>query len=124
MEINNIKKELGLSGLKYIYFQKLLGGFSTPIYLITFNTRYPKMFLSVVKVLQQKALSLEKIKKMGVSTLLRKKWRLTPPRRLETITKVDDLSKALIIMNDMAGENYHDPKAFNESMIKYNIRYI
>ena len=116
------KFSLGLGDIKYVYLQQVLGVSSTPMYIVTYDSRYPKTYLSIIDVMDNPALLLAKIRSKGLFLRKIKVWS-TPPQRFEHLDEFKPASNALYLFNDLAGKYLSKLKNFRENT-EFNIKYL
>jgi len=105
-----LQADLGLSRFgRNVTIQKVIG-IGLPIYLITFNSKYPNVNLSAVRVKNIKSTWFGKVKRKAVHTHL-KPMKLTPPLQLST-AMMRPVSGSLLLLRDIAGEILRNPKVF------------
>jgi hypothetical protein len=102
--------DLGLEKFRYIFVQKVLG-YALPIYIITFNSRYPTVSLSATRVKKLKFTWVGKAKKMGIHTYV-KPIKLTPPIYLKS-AMISMTTGSIVIQRDISGEYLRNPKMFS-----------
>jgi len=102
--------DLGLKNFgKNVYIQKIIG-IALPVYIITYNSKYPKVLLPIMKVKQIKSTWPGKIKRKGIHVFA-KKIKLTPPIPLIS-SLVNMTTGSIVIMRDIAGEYLRQPRVF------------
>ena len=104
-----LQVDLGLAKFKKVFIQKVLGQ-SLPIYVITFNSRYPNVTLSATRVKKLKFTWIAKAKRSGLHTRI-KPVKLTPPLYLES-AMIRMTSNSIIVFRDLAGEYLRQPRMF------------
>ena len=95
------QKQIGLGKIKYVFIQKVLG-IALPIYVLTYNSRYPTINMGSARVKKLKSSGIFRLKKF-VTGVERKQIRLTPPILLH-LSSVNLVSGSLIFFRDVAGE--------------------
>jgi hypothetical protein len=95
-----IKFDLGLENYKYVMIQKVIG-IGIPIYIISYDSRRPTIYLTIQRLARVDTSNLYKIKKHG-SQFLANKFRLTPAMSIEKTHP--DMNSSLVICRDLAGE--------------------
>lgn len=110
----HIKKDLGLENYPYVYIQKILNG-SIPIFIVTFDSRRPNIYLSPIKVRKIDTSQVKKIKKYGKQFIF-KDYKMTLPILIED-SNIIVSSGNMFIIRDIAGEYYKGSKRpkINES---------
>jgi len=104
-------RDLGLEKFgKNIFIQKVIGS-ALPIYIITYNSKYPNVALSASKVKKLKFTWIGKIKRKAIHTYV-KPVKLTPPLYLDS-AMVTMTSGSLVIFRDLAGEYLRNYKMFS-----------
>lgn len=104
-----LKKDLGLNKFKHVYIQRIIG-ISIPIYIISFNSRYPELYISISKLKNVKTTTISRLKKAsnGFDFPL---FKMTPPEELNNFN--DNVSgNAIIITQDLCGEKFQDKNMF------------
>lgn len=96
-----LKDNLGLSNIKYVWVQKILN-MSYPIYILSYDSRFPGKYLSPVQVKQAEFTKIGKIKRHGIS-FIQKKVKMTPPIRIED-SLINLQTGYIFILRDFAGE--------------------
>ncbi len=91
------------------FIQKVINS-ALPIYIITYNSRYPKVHLSALRVKKIKSTWMGKIKRNGVHVHL-KNIKLTPPLILNS-SLIHMVTGSIVIMRDIAGEYLRQPRVF------------
>ncbi len=116
-----LKHELGLGKFKYVLIQRALG-ISLPIFVISFDSRFPKVLLSISKIRNLKFTWLGRLKSsFDYDDVQKNKLKFTPPLRIET-ADVLPRSNAVVLLQDLAGEHYRQPRMFeyieNDSRVR------
>jgi len=105
-----MQADLGLSKFRdNVFIQKVLG-YATPIYVVTFNSRYHRVGLSASKVKKLKSTWLGKVTRKAIHIYLGNA-KLTPPLILAS-SLIHPTTGSLIVMRDIAGEYMRNKKAF------------
>jgi len=115
----HIKKDLGLELFQNVVIQKAIN-FPIPLYVVTYNSRYPERAIFYSKVRSIKTSFLTKLKQYGIDNKF-KHVRLTPPIDLTYFNNARPRSGAYFYVRDMAGETFRDEKMFqaiNESLVE------
>jgi hypothetical protein len=117
-----LQKDLGLSKLgNNVYIQKVIG-IALPIYIVTFNSRYSTTLIGSTRVKNIKSTWLGKVKIKGVHLYL-KHIKLTPPLQLNS-SMTYMVSGSLIIMRDIAGELFRNPKVVECQKINNKLKLV
>ena len=104
-----LKYDLGLRKIHYAYIQKVIGA-GYPIFVVSYDSHRPDLFLSPIKVKNTKATQIGKIKQQGVHFYLRD-VKMTPPLPIES--SLTNLSSGYIfILRDLAGSILIDEKMY------------
>jgi hypothetical protein len=103
-------KQLGLSKFSNISIQKIIG-ISIPIYIITFDSRYNRRFLTYSRLNNIKSTSIKKIKSFSNDILQLKNVKLSPPANLYNID-LDISPSTILLLRDIAGEYFRTKKIF------------
>jgi hypothetical protein len=104
-----LKIDLGLKKFRHVMIQKVMS-ISQPVYVVTYNSRYPNVQLPAARVKKLKFTWVAKTKRSGLHTRI-KPVKLTPPLRIET-AMVRMSSNSIVIFRDMAGEFLRNRKMF------------
>lgn len=105
-----MQADLGLKNFgDNVFIQKVINS-ALPIYIITYNSRYPKVHLSALRVKKIKSTWMGKIKRNGVHVHL-KNIKLTPPLILNS-SLTHMVTGSIVVMRDIAGEFMRQPKVF------------
>jgi hypothetical protein len=105
-----LMSDLGLEKFgNNVFIQKVLG-VGLPIYVITYNSRYPRVGLTATRVKKLKFTWIGKSKRKGIHTYI-KPMKLTPPLCLQS-AMVTMTSGSLVVQRDIAGEYLRNPKVF------------
>lgn len=113
-----LKQDLGLGKFKYILIHKIL---SLPInvYVITINSRFPGIYIPFKRAKYLKSAYLKKLKKhlglMQTANYTAKDMVTTPPIPLTSFDRPIN-NNDVVMVRDMAGEFYRNPKMFAESI--------
>ncbi len=118
---NNLKNALGLNKFNFVWIQKVMG-ISIPIFLVTIDSRYPKIYLSMNSVKKSKTAIINTIKK-SVFSLNIKEIKLTPPVLINN-TSFNIGSNTLVIVRDVAGDYFHNSKIFEDIAIDIELKNI
>lgn len=113
-----LKKDLGLELFQNVVIQKAIN-FPIPLYVVTYNSRYPERAIFYSKVKAIKTSLITKLKQYGVANKF-KELRLTPPIDLNYFNS-RLRTNSMIFCRDMCGEQFRDDKMFqriNESLIE------
>jgi hypothetical protein len=114
----HLKKDLGLELFQNVVIQKAIN-FPIPLYMVTYNSRYPERAIFYSKVKAIKTSFLTKLKQYGIDNKF-KQVRLTPPIDLNYFNNARPRSGAYFYIRDMAGEQFRDKNMFqqiNESLV-------
>ena len=105
-----LQADLGLSKFKQnVFIQKVIG-YALPVYIITYNSRYPGVNLGAIRVKKIKSTSISRIKRKAIH-VFSKPIKLTPPLPLQN-SMFQPVTGSIIIMRDIAGEYLRNPKVF------------
>lgn len=96
-----LKMDLGLAKIHSVWLRKVIGA-GYPIFVISYNTHRPGIYLSPIKVKNSKLNTIGKIKRKGVHFFL-KNVKMTPPLPIEH-SMVSLSSGYIFILQDFAGE--------------------
>jgi hypothetical protein len=107
----SITKNLGLDKFKNVYFQKLIN-VPFPIYIITVDSRFPSRAIPTNQAKNAKTTSFKRIITTSDS-LISVAPKLSTLRKLDPVSKTQIPKGALIIIRDLAGENYINKKLYN-----------
>lgn len=111
-----LKKDLGLENFQNVVIQKAIN-FPIPLYVVTYNSRHPERAIFYSKVKNIKTSFIKRLRQYGVANKF-KSLKLTPPVDLNYFNQ-RIRSNAYLLIRDMAGEQFVDPKMFqqiNESL--------
>lgn len=103
-----LQADLGLE--KYgrnCWVQKVIG-YALPIYIISFNSRYPTVNFGQARIKKIKTSWVGRVKRKGIHTYI-KGVKLTPPLSLQ-LAMLKPVSGSIIIMRDFAGDILSNPK--------------
>ncbi len=105
-----LQADIGLSKFKRnVFIQKVIG-YALPIYIVTYNSRYPNVNLGATRVRKLKSTWIGKVKRKAIHINL-SQIKLTPPIPLAS-SMIQPVSGSIIIMRDVAGEYLRNPKVF------------
>ena len=107
----SITRNLGLDKFKQVYFQKLID-VPFPIYIITVDSRYPSRSIPTSQAKNAKTTSFKRITTTSDS-LISVSPKLSTLRKLDPASKTQIPKGALIIIRDLAGENYINKKYYS-----------
>lgn len=107
-----LKKDLGLDLFQNVVIQKAIN-FPIPLYVVTYNSRYPERAIFYSKVKSITTSFITKLKRFGVENKF-KTIRLTPPVDLNYFNNIRLKSGTYIFMRDMAGEFVVNNKLFTK----------
>lgn len=113
-----LKIDLGLANFQNVVIQKAIN-FPIPLYVVTYNSRYPERAIFYSKVKAIKTSFLAKLRQYGNQSKF-KMLKLTPPVDLNYFNKTLR-SNFYIYCRDLCGENFRDKKMFqqiNESLVE------
>ena len=105
-----LQDDLGLERFKHIFLQKVIG-IALPIYVITYNSKYPNVTLSASRVKKLKFTWIGRAKEKGIHTYVAPA-KLTPPLYLES-AMVNMVTGSLVIFRDLSGEYLRNPRMFS-----------
>lgn len=106
-----LKDKLGLGKFKFVLMQRMLG-VSQPIFVISFDSRFPNVLLSMSKIKKLKFTWMGKIRaSFDYENVTKNKAKFTPPLRIE-VSDVLPKGNAIILLQDLAGEHYRRPQMF------------
>jgi hypothetical protein len=97
-----LKTALHLDNLPFVYIQKVLA-IPMLVFVVTFDSRRPLIYLPITKVRKTKVTTLSKIKKKGVENFISKEYRYTPPILIEHSNPIVN-SSTLIVRRDIGAE--------------------
>ena len=97
-----LKTALHLDNLPFVYIQKVLA-IPMLVFVVTFDSRRPLIYLPRTKVNKTKVTTLSKIKKQGFENFIAKEYRYTPPILIEHSNPIIN-SNTLIVRRDIGAE--------------------
>jgi hypothetical protein len=106
-----LQADLGLTKFNNNVFVQKIMGVALPIYVITYNSRYPTVALSATRVKKLKFTWFGRSKRKGIHTYV-KPVKLTPPLYLKS-AMVTMTSGSIVVMRDLAGFYLENPKMFS-----------
>jgi len=113
-----LKIDLGLANFQNVVIQKAIN-FPIPLYVVTYNSRYPERAIFYSKVKSIKTSFLAKLRQYGNQSKF-KTIKLTPPVDLNYFNKTLR-TNVIIYARDMCGEQFRDKNMFqviNESIVE------
>jgi hypothetical protein len=110
-----LQSDLGLERFQRVFIQKVLG-IAVPIYVITYNSKYPNVVLSAARVKKLKFAWVGKAKRKGVHTYV-KPIKLTPPLYLDS-AMIRMTSGSIVFLRDLAGDYLRNPRMFSYTDFK------
>ena len=112
-----LKIDLGLANFQNVVIQKAIN-FPIPLYVVTYNSRYPERAIFYSKVKSIKTSFLAKLRQYGNQSKF-KTIKLTPPVDLNYFNKTLR-TNCYVYCRDMCGEQFRDKNMFqvmNESLV-------
>ena len=120
---NKLKRDLKLDNIKYVYIQKIVN-IGIPCYVVTYNSRYPNVWISVSKLINLKSskilqafITRDDTKSVDTKFVFNN-FRLFPPQLLISYERSIP-SRSMIIIRDIAGEQFGNFKLIEKTKKGY-----
>jgi hypothetical protein len=111
---SDLKKSLGLDNFPYVYIQKILS-IAQPTFIITVDSRRPKIYLSISRVKKSRSTLVQKIKRKGIDYVIPQDFRLTPPVLIDSTNPLVNTG-TLIIRRDIGADYWLNTKMFESEL--------
>ena len=110
-----LKHDLGLDNIKHVYIQKIIGT-AINIYVVSYNSRFPSLYIPRSKLKQIKTMTLNKVRSLP-NKFLFINFKLTPPVELDDfIARIP--SNSIIITQDICGDRFQNKAILESKEIK------
>lgn len=110
-----LKRDLGLIDYKYVWLQKVINH-STNVFIITYNSRFPTLYISRRDLETAKTARIFKARKHGSEYEL-ENYRITPGILIEEyVSRLP--SNSMLIVRDLTGERFIESFTYSNNKLK------